>query len=158
MPTSSSSSFTTIGDQAEPPYASRARMNVCSTRVASVERDAELVAELVREAEVLAREVQCEADVVAAVQDHLALGLVHEARAGARLDHLVGLGQVEPGPPGEHQRLTRRDEVDERQHVGDHLDHRGAAERADVEDLAADRLERRQVRCVDLRDRRRRGP
>ena len=40
--------------------------------------------------------------------------------------------------------------MDEREHVRDHLDHRGAAKRTDVEDPAADRLEHRQVRSEDL--------
>ena len=103
------------------------------------------------EAEVLAGEVEREADVVAPVEDHLALGLVDEARAGAGLDHLERLGQVEPAAPRQHQRLTGGDEVDEREHVRDHLEHRGAAERADVEDPAADRLEHRQVSSEDRR-------
>ena len=150
VPTASSSSFTTIGDQASPPYSSRARMNVCSTSVASSSGTPSSVAEVVREAEVLAGEVEREADVVAPVEDHLALGLVDEARAGARLDHLERLRQVEPAALCQHQRLAGGDEMDEREHVRDHLDHRGAAKRADVEDPAADRLEHRQVRSEDL--------
>ena len=125
--------------------------------VRELERNAELVAELGGEAEVLAGEVQREADVVAAVQDHLALGLVDEARARARLDHLERLRQVEACAPREHQRLAGRDEVDEGEHVGDHLDHRGAAERPDVEDPAADRLEGRADERRRPTDRRRRA-
>ena len=59
--------------------------------------------------------------------------------------------QVEPAAPRQHQRLAGGDEVDEREHVRDHLDHRRAAERPDVEDPAADRLEHRQVRSEDRR-------
>ena len=41
--------------------------------------------------------------------------------------------------------------MDEGQHVGDDLDHRGRAERPHVEDLAAHRLERRPVRLEERR-------
>ncbi len=146
----SSSSFTTIGDQASPPYASRARTNVCSTSVASSSGTPSSSPRSCGEAEVLAGEVEREADVVAPVEDHLALGLVDEAVAGARPDHLERLRQVEPAALCQHQRLAGGDEMDEREHVRDHLDHRRAAERADVEDPAADRLEHRQVRGEDL--------
>ena len=114
-----------------------------------LEGHAELVAELPYEAEILAGEVHREPDVVAAVQDHLALGLVYEAGARARFDHLERLREVETAALREHQRLTRSHEVDEGEHVRDHLDDRRAAEEADVEHLAADRLERGPVRLVD---------
>src|SRR4029077_8930220 len=48
-----------------------------------LERDAELPSQLRREAQVLDGQVQREADVVGAVEDHLALGLVDERVARA---------------------------------------------------------------------------
>src|SRR5579862_3936282 len=47
-----------------------------------LQRHPELAAEAEREAQVLAGEVHGEADIVAAVQNYLALGLVDEAVAG----------------------------------------------------------------------------
>ena len=80
-----------MGDHGAPPYRSRAGEDLLVRRRRELERDAGLVPELAREPEILEREVEREADVVAPVQDHLALRLVHEARARARADHLVGL-------------------------------------------------------------------
>ena len=99
------------------------------------------------ETEILECEVESEADVVAAVEDDLPLGLVDEARPGARRDHFVCLRQIEARPLREHERLSAGDEVDERKHVGDHLEVRGATERADMEDATSHRLEERHVRC-----------
>src|SRR5664280_3762962 len=90
---------------------------------AKLERHPELTAHLVREEEVLAGQVQGEVDVVAAVQDELALGLVDEAVAGAGLDHVPGQLEVHAALLGEHQRLAVGHKMDEGQHVGDHLDH-----------------------------------
>ncbi len=42
---------------------------------------------------------------------------------------------------GRHQCLTDRDQVNERQHVGDHLHRRGLTEGTDVDALTADRVE-----------------
>ena len=95
-PSSSSSSFTTWLDQAAPPYSSRARRNVASTRRGELERHLELAPQIEREAEILDREIHREADVVRAVEDHLALGLVHERVARARADHLVGRRERDP--------------------------------------------------------------
>ena len=46
-----------------------------------VERDTEFPAETEREAEILECQIHREGNVVAAVQDQLSLGLVHEGRA-----------------------------------------------------------------------------
>ena len=74
------------------------------------------------------------------------------------------LREIEPAALGEHQRLARRDEMDEGEHVGDHLDHGGAADRADMEDLLAHgfeggamALESRRVAADDDGDLARRG-
>ena len=63
---------------------------------------------------------------------------MHEAVPGALLDRLERHAQIEAGPLGEHQRLAGGDEMDERQHVGDHLDHRRAAQRTGVQHRLAD--------------------
>ena len=57
------------------------------------------------------------------------------------------LRQVEARSLREHERLAAGDEVDEREHVGDHLEVGGATERTDMEDATAHRLEERHVRC-----------
>ena len=57
------------------------------------------------------------------------------------------LRQVEASPLREHERIPAGDEVDERKHVGDHLEVGRATERADMEDATAHRLEERHVRC-----------
>src|SRR5687768_16453446 len=69
-----------------------------------LEGNAELLAHAHGEAEILAGEVHGEADVVAVVQDQLALGLVHVAVAGAGADGVKRLGEVEPAPLCQHQR------------------------------------------------------
>jgi len=56
-------------------------------------------------------------DVVAAIENELAFRLVHEARTGAGFDWRKRLGQIEATPLGEHQRLARRHEVYEGEHV-----------------------------------------
>ena len=101
---------------------------------------AELAAEPIGKAQVLAREVHCETDVVAAVQDQLAFGFVHEAGTGAGLDGRERLREIEATALGQHERLPRCHEVDEGEHVGDDLDDAGLAQLAHVEDGAAHRL------------------
>src|SRR5882724_8621174 len=98
-----------------------------------LEWDAELATIAGREAQVLASEVHRETDVVAAVQNQLALGLMDEAGPGARLDCREHLRKVEAGTPGEHQCLARGDQVDEREHVGDHLEHASLTQLPQVE-------------------------
>ncbi len=116
-----------------------------------VERHAELAAEAEREAEVLAGEIHGEIDVVTAVEDELRLGLVHERVAGRGADDLESRGEIDAAALGQHQRLARGDEVDEGEHVGDDLDHRGRADRADVEDAPPHRRQRGPVALEQLR-------
>ncbi len=91
------------------------------------------------------RQVHREADVVGAVEDQLPLGLVDETGARGRGDRPPGLAKIKAGAFRQHQRLGVGDEVDEGEHVGDHLDHRGGAQRTHVKELAADRLQGRFV-------------
>ncbi len=102
------------------------------------------------------RQIHREADVIAAVEDELTFGLVHEAVAGACLDRLEGLGEIEPAALGQHQCLAIGHEMDEGEHVGDDLDHRRRAQWPHVDDLAAHRCKCRAMHFEQARRRRRR--
>ena len=91
------------------------------------------------------------ADVVAAVQDHLAFGFVHEAVPGARGDGVERRAQVHPGLRAQHHGLARGDEVDEGEHVGDDLGHRGLFYAPEVNDATAHGLQGGLVRGGQFR-------
>src|SRR6202000_1606180 len=90
-----------------------------------------------------------EIDIVAAVQDHLAFRLMHEAIAGTGLDGMEGLSEIKPATLRQHQGLAGGDQMNEGQHIGDDLDDRGAAQRSHMEHFATDSLEYRQMRLED---------
>ena len=102
-------------------------------KTGEVERHTELATKLGSEAEVFARQVHGEVDVVAAVENHLALGLVHEAISRTLFDRFERLRQVESAAFGQHECLSHRYEIHEGQHVGDDLDDRCAAQRPHVQ-------------------------
>ena len=149
MCSASSRSFTTWVDQAFSTVLLAGAPEDLLGETGQLQRNAELAAVGMGKAEILARQVQGESNVVAAVQDQLAFSLVYEARAGACLDCRKRLREVETASLREHQRLARGDQVDKSQHVGDHFDDTGLAQLPHVEDRAAHGLERRQVLVID---------
>ena len=88
VPTASSRSFTIMDDQAAPAIACATLDERLLHQRRQPHRHPETARELERESRILAREIHCKANVIAAVQDHLALGLVDEAVARACGDRL----------------------------------------------------------------------
>ena len=83
-------------------------------------------------------------DVARAVEDHLALGLVHEGIAGRDADRLIGGGEVHAGRLHGRQRLAQRQQIGGRQIVGHHLERRGGADPAGMQDAPAENPQHRQ--------------
>ena len=115
-----------------------------------LERHGSLVGDLLEQADVLQHEVHAEGDVARAVEDHLAFRLVHEGIARRNPDRLVGGGKVHAGRLHGRQRLAQRQQIGGRQVVGHHLERRGAADLAGMQDAPAEDLEHRQHPLEDV--------
>ena len=107
------------------------------------QRHAETASEFDREARVLAGQIHRKSNVIAAVQDDLALGLVDEAVARARGDGLERRAQIDTRLGAQHQCLAGGDQMNEREHIGHHFGDRRLLDATQMDDLAAHRLQRR---------------
>ena len=74
---------------------------------------------------------------------------MHKAVTGTGADRAVGGVRVDAVFGRHHHRLGRSDQMDEGQHIGDHLHHRGVAQLAHVDDLPAHGGEQRLHTLVD---------
>src|ERR1700679_2019596 len=105
------------------------------------QRHAEATSELECKARIFTGQIHRKTDVIASIEDDLALSLMDEAIAGACGYGIERRAQVHSALCAEHQRLPGGDQMNERQHIGDHLRDCGLFDAAQINDPPAHGLQ-----------------